>query len=313
MKTEDIAGPVRPGRTWRWPHVSARIVLLAAVLIGVLLTPKEDGLVVPTEPNPVRLPASVSPSRVSLRTFWSEALKREMTYYIFLPPGYESTPEARYPVLYMLHGYSGTNDEWKWYGIFEKADRLLRSNETLPFIIVLPLGDYSYWMDHANGGPQWGVYTAHDVITEIDSRFRTAADREHRAVGGLSMGAHGALQLAINFPGVYKVVGAHSPSLRDFEIRHDFFGDREHFDAHDPIMLYHLYPELARTLTLWIDVGTEDDWRPVIMSFHQQLEADGIPHELHEYPGTHDREYWEANTVDYLRFYGAALGGPVYP
>jgi enterochelin esterase-like enzyme len=258
------------------------------------------------------LPPGVSRSRAESPRFWSQILGREMPYSVYLPPGYDSNPDARYPVLYMLHGYSElANDEWKIYGIFTKADRLIRTGEVPAFIIVLPAGGYSYWMDHANGGPRWGAYTATEVVAEVDGRYRTIPDGRRRAIGGHSMGGHGALQLAINFPGVFGIVGAHSPSLRDFPIAFEWMGDREYFDAHDPLFLYHAYPALARTLVLWLDVGTEDDWLPLILAFHQQLEADGIPHTFVQYPGIHEQEYWNQNTETYLRFYGAALGGPV--
>ena len=58
-------------------------------------------------------------------------------------------------------------------------------------------------MDHAlpTDKEAWGRYMAKDVIANVDARFRTLADAPHRAIGGVSMGAHGAIQLAMNFPG----------------------------------------------------------------------------------------------------------------
>jgi S-formylglutathione hydrolase FrmB len=72
---------------------------------------------------------------------------------------------------------------------------------------VLLKGDQSYWVDWADDGPAWGLYSARDVVQHVDASFRTLTDPASRAVGGLSMGGHGALQLALTYPGVFGVVG----------------------------------------------------------------------------------------------------------
>ena len=136
------------------------------------------------------------------------SLNRAMSYYIYFPPGYDSNPTTRYPVLYMLHGVSGTITEWLGYGLLGRAHDMMVAGQISQFIIVLPQGDQGYWVDQANGGPLWGTYVARDVVSEIDSQFRTLADRDHRAVGGLSMGGYGALELAILYPDVFGVAGA---------------------------------------------------------------------------------------------------------
>lgn len=255
-------------------------------------------------------PREPSPSRVVSTSFTSRALRRAMPYLVYLPPGYDSSPAARYPVLYMLHGMGGTLTEWQGYGIFDMADRLITAGQIPPFMIVLPQGDTDYWVDHAGGGPRWGLYTARDVVEEIDGRYRTLAERGHRAIGGLSMGAHGALQLAMNYPGTFGVVGAHSPTLRRRDTMPAYFGDQAYFNAHDPVYLLQQHPEAARAVTLWLDVGAEDIWAPVVEEFHQQLADAGVAHVFHVFPGGHASEFWAGNVAAYLAFYGAALGGP---
>src|SRR5207247_1885175 len=150
--------------------------------------------------------------------------------------GYDSSTAARFPALYMLHGIGtgtgGSDSEWYAYGLLERADQLMRAGEMPPFLIVLPQGDGGYWVDQADGGPRWGTYTARDVVGEIDGHFRTAADRAHRAIGGLSMGADGALQLAMRYPDVFGAAGADSPTLRACRDAPPFFGDEAYFDAH---------------------------------------------------------------------------------
>jgi enterochelin esterase-like enzyme len=251
-------------------------------------------------------PAPMSAARTESRSFFSPAIERTMPYVIFLPPGYDSTGQ-HYPVLYMLHGLGGSCREWQGYGFLETAQRMMEAGEIQPFIIVLAEGERAYWVNHANGGPSWGTYIARDLLAAVDQGFRTVPDRSARAIGGDSMGGHGALQLAINNPSVFGVVGAHSFALRRYETAFGFFGDRASFNQRDPVYLYHASPEVARTLTLWLDIGDQDTWQPAAAAFHAQLTRDAIPHLWHQYPGGHTGDYWTAHTPDYLRFYSGAL------
>ena len=267
--------------------------------------------VAPTAQTPatVRPGGSTKPSGSQLvsRTFSSPSLGREMPYFIYLPVGYAESGK-RYPVLYMLHGYGGSNTEWLSVGFPEEADREINTGKIPPMLIVFPQGDQAYWVNHANGGEPWGDYTAHDVVAQIDGAYRTVADAPHRAIGGLSMGAHGALQLALNYPGIFSVIGMHSPTLRDFGDSYDFFGDEAYFDAHDPAHLVQQHPDQARQLKIFVDVGEQDGlWHDKTVAFHDLLTRNGVPHEFHTWPGDHNGDYWGPHSRDYLHFYGVSL------
>ena len=255
--------------------------------------------------------ASVTPPplgpRTQRRSFVSELLGRSMPYAVYVPPEYETAPSARYPVLYMLHGMGGDYTEWGCYGLLAHADRLMRRGEIPPFLIVLPQGDRAYWVDHANRGPAWGSYMSREVVAEIDGRFRTRADRSQRAIGGVSMGGHGALQLALNFPGTFGIVGAHSPVFRSYAEAPSYFGSREYFAAHTPVSLVRRYSHRARVLAIWIDIGRQDLWFPQAADFHEELLSLHVPHEWHVYPKGHTDLYWRTHINEYLNFYGPAL------
>jgi enterochelin esterase-like enzyme len=251
--------------------------------------------------------ALASASRQEKLTFFSQDLQRQMPYTVFLPPGYDSG-SRRYPVLYMLHGLSGTNEEWTWYGLFQTADAMMRAGSIPPFIIVLPQGDDSYWVDHP-GGPPWGQYLARDVVRDVDARFRTDTSAQGRALGGLSMGADGALQMALNFPDVFGTAVANSPVLRPYELASAFYGDAAFFDGHYPVTLVQDYPAVAMVLKLSLDIGASDEWLGNATAFHDELTALGVQHEWHVWPGGHDAAYWTARVPDDLRFVGAAFAG----
>ncbi|TMC69794.1 MAG: hypothetical protein E6J13_10525 [Chloroflexi bacterium] len=239
-------------------------------------------------------------------SFPSAVLGRTMPYSIYLPADYDADPTVRFPTLYLLHGAGGSNQEWIAYGVVTAADRLIAAGTIAPLLIVFPQGDQEYWVDQV-GGQRWGTYVAREVVPEIDARYRTRASPSGRAIGGLSMGAHGAMQLALNFPGIWTVVGAHSPSLRPEGDAPSFLGRGADFAARDPLALITAKPELARTYSWWIDSGDADPWVREAAAIHTELSSLGIANEWHSYPGDHSASYWSAHIPDYLAYYARAL------
>ena len=263
-------------------------------------------------------PASATPpglgkGRTEEGSFRSAALNRTLRYIVYLPPGYDANPRGRYPTAYVLHGGSGFITEWVDYGIFTQADRLMGLGSIPPFLIVLPEGDQEYWVDHVidrrtgANGEKWGTYTAKEVVPTIDARYRTISRPEARAIGGLSMGGHAAMQLPLNFPGIWGVIAATSPSLRPEGDAPTYLGFGAEFAARDPLALIRAKPDLARAYTWWLDTGDVDPWLTQASAIHDQLAALGIAHEWHVYAGDHSAQYWGAHVPDYLGYYAKTL------
>jgi enterochelin esterase-like enzyme len=251
--------------------------------------------------------------QVVKRQFYSPDLQKNVSYEIYLPKEYATSGTKRYPVLYMLHGVSGQIDEWNWYGLMARADELISNGQIRPFLIVLPEGDQEYWVDHPDNGPKWGDYTAHEVVDHIDGNYRTIPLPASRAVGGLSMGSTGALQLAMNYPGIFGVLGAHSPAMRTYAQKVPWWGDQDWFDHMDPVTLAKTSAvDALRNMKVWIDVGASDTaWKARVLELKQALEDQHVPFTYTEWPGDHNAEYWTAHVVDYLNWYNSALSfGP---
>jgi enterochelin esterase-like enzyme/uncharacterized membrane protein len=236
--------------------------------------------------------------------FYSPALQRTMQYFVYLPPRYDQE-SRRYPTLYMLHGNSGSYEEWLAYGLVGAADSLIEAREILPLIIVLPQGDFSYWVNHADNGPRYGDYVATDLVRHINASYRVRRGPQSRAIGGLSMGATGALVNAFRHPGEFGVVGAHSPALPR-EGERAFLGEGSEYQQRDPISLAESEPGLDQ-LDIWIDVGDQDPWLERVEKLHDTLDDRGIGHDYNVFPGDHWGPYWSEHITDYLRFYDAAL------
>lgn len=262
------------------------------------------------DPNAIGMPRAslyVGETVGTFRELWfySSALDREMPYFVYLPPRY-GTASRRYPVLYMLHGGSQDRDEWPAYGLVNAVDRLIAEKEIRPMIVVMPQGDYGFWVNHVDDGPKWGDYVSQDLVRHVDATFRTLPDAQNRAIGGLSMGGYGALQLAFNNPDVFGTVGGHSPALYPDDGSLPILGTGEAFAARDPVRLAESANGLDR-LSILLDIGEEDPFAARTVELHEALDRRGVEHRWLLQRGGHEGEYWERNLLQYLRFYDEAL------
>lgn len=258
-------------------------------------------------PPPTNTPLPSGPSDFQIGEFRSQLLNQTMPFRVYLPPGYYNS-NRRYAVVYLLHGWGGNFGEWGWFKINELADALMTSGEIPPFIMVFPEGDKAYWMNHANGGPRWGDYVALEVVNHIDANYRTLPKRESRAIGGLSMGALGAMQLSLNHADKFSVVGLHSPALRrmgDPDVP-PFFGDSDYYARYDPFILAE-QGDAIKQLTIYIDIGNRDPWLGRTQEFRNLLDTRQANYEWRTFEGEHSVEYFQKYPIEYLRFYGAHL------
>jgi enterochelin esterase-like enzyme len=237
--------------------------------------------------------------------FYTSALDQEYPYYVYLPPDYD-TAGRRYPVLYLLHGAAGSAEEWLAYGFVDKLDAMIVALEAQPMIVVLPEGEYSYWVNHVDGLP-WGDYVARNLVRHVDATYRTLPATGRRGTGGVSMGGHGALQLTLNYPHVFGVVGMHSPSLRDDDGEVPFLGQGDEWAQRDPVARAEAIPRLSQ-LKVWIDVGTDDVYFDRVAELRDVLVARGAEVLWRAQTGR-DHGDWQDYVESYIRFYDYALNG----
>jgi enterochelin esterase-like enzyme len=259
-------------------------------------------------PAPTRTPTAL-PSGASdlyVDTYQSAIMGQEMPFMVYLPPGYAAN-QRRYPVLYLLHGWGGDHGEWSWYGTQDIADQMMRAGEIPPFIIVCPEGDKAYWFNHYNG-PRWGDYMAVEFVDYVDKTFRTIAQRESRAIGGLSMGGQGALSLALLHSDRFSLVGLRSPSWRRAGDPDTpaFFGDTNYSAQFDASPLLRGSAPLMPLLTYFI-YGDKDPWGDRSREVQGLLDARHLSYELHVYPGDHTSDFFKTRIDEDLRFYGVHI------
>ncbi|HEY7333573.1 MAG TPA: alpha/beta fold hydrolase [Bryobacteraceae bacterium] len=129
---------------------------------------------------------------------------------VYLPPSYSKERNRRYPVVYLLHGYGRTADDWyPFIGLPGSMDRDIAAGTAREMILVIPDANTLYGGSMYSSSPttgDWETYITHDLVSYIDSHYRTIANRNSRGLGGHSMGGYGVWRLAMKYPDVYSAI-----------------------------------------------------------------------------------------------------------
>ncbi|WP_114791208.1 alpha/beta hydrolase-fold protein [Niabella yanshanensis] len=241
----------------------------------------------------------VSASKVDTVLTRSTAMKKDIKAVVITPDSYNKSKQ--YPVVYLLHGYSGSYANWpKAAAVRESADRLDQ-------IIVCADGGFGswYWDSPVDPSFKYETYVSQELVAWVDAQYSTIKNPKGRAIAGLSMGGHGALYLAIKHPDVFGATGSMSggvdirpfPNNWDMAKRLGKYAEApDLWEKNTVINMLHLIQ--PKTLSIIVDCGTEDFFYEVNQELHRQLSYRNIPHDYITRPGGHTCPYWE-NAVKY--------------
>jgi enterochelin esterase-like enzyme len=134
---------------------------------------------------------------------------------VYLPPGYAANKKQRYPVVYLLHGYGRTVEKWiPFIDLPGGADRDISSGAAKEMIVVIPDANTAYGGSMYSSSPttgDWEAYITHDLVSYVDSHYRTIATRESRGLAGHSMGGYGVWRIGMKHPELYAAIYSLSP------------------------------------------------------------------------------------------------------
>lgn len=305
-------------------------------------------------------------ARLRVDTVRSQALGIAKQYVVHLPPSYFRDSTRRFPVVFYLHGLGG--DEWNWSRLGrlpEVADSLAAAGRG-EVIVVMPDGDDGWWTTWNSLGdyrrcaadrtraepaasycvpwPHYDDYVARDLVSHVDTRWRTIRDRQHRGIAGLSMGGLGALSLALAYSEVFSAAASHSGVLSPSLIGHDTRGTRRFARSASEMRLRwrSLWPTFAPAMgrdpaawrardpatllrrarrraalggppmpAMYVDVGLEDTFLDQNRVFREAVESEGVApgaFVYREWPGTHNWRYWRAHVGESLAWLAARVG-----
>jgi enterochelin esterase-like enzyme len=267
---------------------------------------------------PPREPSFVTQTGTVHRLLVSSAALggRSQEAYVYLPPGYAQHPRRRYPVLYLLHGFPGRPLaflETVQMGIVE--DVLAARHRAQPLILVLPFGSTGTFTDQewANGvspGNGWATFVARDLVRYVDAHFRTIPRRSGRAIGGLSEGGYGAINIALHHPREFSVVESWSGYQRPDRLRAIFGSRLQLLPANDPRrLLRKVAPELRKLGTyFWFYSGSTDPLRRQNAAFARELGVARLRYRYFQVYGGHTWGIWRDNASAAYTAAAARLG-----
>jgi len=229
----------------------------------------------------------------------SASMKKTIKAVVILPDDYKDAQAL--PVVYLLHGYSGNYADW-----ITKAKGFEKAADLYQVIIVCPDGNNSwYWDSPVDSNFKYETYVSKELVSWIDSKYKTIRNKKGRAITGLSMGGHGALYLALRHQDVFGAAGSMSggvdirpfPNNWDMALRLGKYADHPQiWEQYTVINMLNLLQ--PNSLALIIDCGTEDFFFKVNDNLHAQLLYRNIPHDYITRPGAHNWNYW-TNAIQY--------------
>lgn len=253
----------------------------------------------------------------------SASMNRTLRAAVVLPARYKKAKQP-FPVLYLLHGGTGSFRDW----LTKTPDKTLlhRLADQYNIIIVTPDGDpTSYYFDSPIvKSSQFETFISKELIDKIDNTYRTVRDRKGRIIAGLSMGGHGAMFISSRHPDLYAAAGSMSGVMNintaSWKVPADFAKSRaENFakllgppkegDTPYPgFTMVTLADQLKKNnLPLIFDIGVDDFLINGNRDLHRQLMENQTPHDYTERPGAHTWDYW-GNSLPYqLLFFSKIL------
>jgi enterochelin esterase-like enzyme len=236
---------------------------------------------------------------------------------VYLPPGYEEQSKSRYPVLYLQHG--GGEDETGWIRQGRAnfiLDNLIASGTAKPMIVVmaygyarragqpvpdlaaLPPGSPERLRASQEMATTFGDDVTQALIPFVDSTFRTLANRDNRAMAGLSMGGMQTFQVTLHRLDLFSHIGGFSGAAGGAALGGQKLDPKTAFDGvfADPSTF------AKKVRVLWLGVGTQEPerMRQSIQGLHASLTEAGIQHVYYESPGTdHEWQTWRRNLNDF--------------
>lgn len=195
-------------------------------------------------------PDTTAPAPTLYKTFRSQTIRQDVSYLIYLPPDYQQQSSQRYPVIYWLHGTGGKQS--RGADLANLLDEQIRAGKMPPMIMVLVNGlrGTTLYCDSADGKWPLESVIVNDLISHIDTSYRTQAHRDARAIEGFSMGGFGAAHLGFSYPETFGVISILDPAFLtgldpnaaphptwQGQIDFSLGGDAERYQANNPFVL----------------------------------------------------------------------------
>lgn len=257
-------------------------------------------------------------AKVDTIEVYSTVMKKNLKAAVTTPESYGKS-DKKYPTLYLLHGGGGAFQDWH-KNVTEQGLVNRMANEYDLIIVTPGVGPSSYYYDSPKlDSVQYETYMIEELIPHIDKTYRTLAQKESRAITGLSMGGHGAIMLSAKHPELFIASGSMSGVMnidtRMWKVPAEFstlrkegqkvmLGEISYDAPFSEFTAVGLTDQIKTNgIALILDCGVDDFLIETNRQMHRLLLENGTPHEYIERPGAHTWPYWtEALPVQLLFF-----------
>ncbi len=264
-----------------------------------------SGIEIPAKDREIYALKNVPHGRVSEQLYFSNITQAWRRCFVYTPPGYNKNTDAQYPVLYLQHGSFEDETGWATQGKANLIlDNLIAADKAVPMIIVMDNGYAFKPQDNNSTGGNRRPQSAfeevliNEVIPMIDSEYRTHANREHRAIAGLSMGANQTMRIIMNNLDKFAYYGGFSgtsnyPTSDKIDTKTFLNGAFDDGKAVD-----------EKIKVFWLGLGTNepDPFPGSVGAFREMLIEQGIDHVYYESPETaHEWLTWRRSLYQYAQ------------
>ncbi|WP_408072628.1 alpha/beta hydrolase-fold protein [Butyrivibrio sp. JL13D10] len=229
---------------------------------------------------------------IHLQSYRSGVCGCEKPLYVYTPAGYENSHE-KYPVIYLQHGGGENETGWIWQGkVNNILDNMIADGRAKKCIVVMAQG-YSFYPD-GSSDPAIGSFSdemVNDIVKFVDKNYRTLADRQNRAISGLSMGGFQTQYIAFHHPDIFANAGIFSAFFKINDAKDDY---------RDVLFDKNKFNDTYRYMFLGIG---EQDYRMYdtdVENMKLLHETYGLPIEFYHVPGIHDWTFWRKAMVKFL-------------
>lgn len=227
---------------------------------------------------------------IHINKYRSKSLGITRGLYVYTPPAYETSQNARYPVLYLLHGVGDTEDAWTVVGrVNVIVDNLLAENKARPMVIVMPYGHTPSAPPDMNSLDKYADFEkdlVDDVIPYIQKQYHISSGQKDRAIAGLSMGGGQSLTVGLGNLELFGWVGAFSSAVPPEQKLDKLLAEPKSINE--------------KLSLLWIGCGNEDFFIQSNRKLLERLDADNIRHVSRITGGTHDWRLWRSYLNEFI-------------
>ncbi|MDR6322912.1 alpha/beta hydrolase [Actinoplanes couchii] len=236
-------------------------------------------------------------SRFFRANYESAAMKRRTQFNVYLPESYTRTSTKRYPVVYMLNGFNGSNIEWEARDIDTVLDRLIKDNGLVETIVVFPDGGSGWYVDTSAGN--YRSMIVNEIVPLVDRTYRTVADRDHRGISGVSMGGQGAFTLGLTNPTVFSSIASHMGALSLAPLVGTSAEQAANAGLRPLTLVAGMTAADLNRHRFYFDGGDSDEYRfgAAAQQMSTLLAGKGVKHDYQLGAGRHDDAYWMPKLV----------------